>query len=93
MNEPEEPSDQDPHLLLKPGQAVVVVFNKEDVYLAGEIADLDRIGILISCYWKTEEGIQHTQDSYVPWTTIESVDLYGSIKASVRTVWTLLAAE
>jgi hypothetical protein len=77
----------EPPLLLTVKQAVVVCFNRADTYLAGEVEGLDEIGLLVACWWKTEEGIERTQDSFVPWSAIESVDLCDSVDEAVRTVW------
>ena len=96
--DPDDKPDSDPeiiqgsHLVLDLYQAVIVCFTREDVYIAGEIAGMDNVGLLVSCYWMTESGIKHTQDSYVPWTSIESVDLCDSIDEAVKVAWTLLSS-
>ncbi len=89
-NESEESPETD-LFLLDIGQAAVVCFNRTDTYLAGEIAGLDRTGVLINGWWKTEDGIEQIQESYVPWSAIESVDLYKTIDEAVGVAWGYLS--
>lgn len=90
--EEEEPEEEDEYgLLLEPGQAVVINLNRTGAYIAGIISGLDQAGLMVNCYWKTDEGISHTGDSYVPWTAVESIDLHNSVNYCVRVVWGNLA--
>lgn len=84
IEEPEEPEEDG--LLLEPGQAVVINLNRTGAYIPGIISGVDHGGLLVNCYWKSEEGISHTGDSYVPWTSIESVDLHNSVNYCVKVV-------
>lgn len=91
IDDESEESSEAETFLLDIGQAAVVCFNRADTYLAGEIAGLDRIGVLINGWWKTEDGIEQIQESYVPWFAIESIDKYKTVDEAVGIAWGYLS--